>query len=144
MSGAEAPRGSARVGRIATQLISAHVVFVLLFIAGGALTVWTFARNGQTSVNCFGDSFGSCGDHHSYVLGVTLLVVGFVGNLITMAVGARLAIGAGVGALAYFQRRRPSLMTDTTDRPDGFGNEPPGWVSGQPPGTPGSPTGPPL
>lgn len=125
----------ARVGRSVTLLIGAHVAFVVLFVAGGALSIWTFARNSQTSVNCAGGLGGACG-HHSYVLGVTLLAVGFVGNLLTMAIGARLAVGYGVEAFGYLRTRGSSAPVAP--------HPPPDRVGGQPPGTPGSPTGPPL
>lgn len=108
MTDAEVPGELARAGRSATWLIVAHTVFLLMFVAGGALTFWTFASNGSTSVDCFGGVTPSCGSHHSYVPGLTLLAVGFVGNLITIAVAARLAIGYGLGALARYRRQRPS------------------------------------
>lgn len=134
-----------RVARAATLLIAAHVVFILLFIAGAALSIWAFADNGQSSVNCFGLAT-SCGHHHSYVPGAVLLVVGFVGNLVTMAVGARVAVAVGMSAFSYYQRRRMSMSSmDATTPPMGMpptSTDPPGWVGGQPPGTPGSPTGP--
>jgi hypothetical protein len=136
MPGAELSAQPARAGRSATLLIAAYLVCLLLFIAGGAVIIWTFAQNGQTSVNCVGDFVDSCGTHHSYVLGGALLGAGFIGSLITVAIGARLAVGSGLGALAYVQRRRswPTEMPPPT---------PPDWVGGQPPGTPGSPSGPP-
>lgn len=141
MSSTETPVDPRKAGRTATWLISAHVVFVLLFIAGGAISLWRFSQNGQSSVNCFGTG-SSCG-HHSYALGVTLLVVGFVGNFITIAIGARLAIGYGMGAFAHYQRRRFSSDSMTFGAQPGAGL-PPDWIGGQPPGTPGSPSGPPL
>ncbi|MDQ1748427.1 MAG: hypothetical protein QOD07_2690 [Frankiaceae bacterium] len=95
----------ARAGRAATLLIVAHVVFGVLFVVGAVLTLWTFARNSQTSVDCFGGSDGTCGAHHSYVLGATLLAVGFVGNLVAIAVAARLALRYGRGLMARLQRR---------------------------------------
>lgn len=101
----EAQGQDARAGRAATLLIVAHVVFGVLFVAGAILTLWTFVRNGQTSVDCFGGSAGSCGSRHSYVLGATLLAVGFVGNLVAIAVAARLAIRYGRGVMARLQRR---------------------------------------
>jgi hypothetical protein len=140
--------GAARAGRNATLLISAHVVLFLCFIAGGALTLYAFAKNGDSSVKCFGLNSGvNCGSHHSYVPGIVLIAVGFVGNLLVMAIGARLAIGYGLGAFAHYQRRRTfmdSTLMSSSAPPGWAGGEPPGWVGGQPPGTPGSPTGPPL
>jgi len=102
----ELPTPLAKAGRSATLLIVAHIVFILMFIAGGIVTFWTFWQDGSTSAECFGAANGACGAHHSYVPGITLLAVGFVGNLITIAVSARLAIGYGLGALARYQQRQ--------------------------------------
>ncbi|MGN6472195.1 MAG: hypothetical protein ACTHK4_00920 [Mycobacteriales bacterium] len=140
MSSGEGAFQPERIGRAATLLISAQAVFFLLFAAGGAVTIWTASRNGNNSVSCV-NAFGmSCGHHHSYALGITMLVIGLVGLVITVAVGQRLAVGLGLGALAVYQRRRMSgdgalaMPTAPGAQAD--------WVGGQPPGTPGSPTGP--
>ncbi len=122
MSADEGPVPVARVGRSATMVIAAHVAFLLTFVAGAVITLVTFAHNGNNSVSCLG-SVGSCGHHSSYLLGGTLLAVGFVGNVVTIAVASRLAIGYGLGAFKYAQRRRMMM---------------------QPPTPPGSPTGLPL
>jgi hypothetical protein len=122
-------------------VITANVVCFLMFAAGGALSVVTFARNGNSSVSCNAGFATTCA-HHSYTLGLTLLIAGFVGVLLTIAVAGRLGIGFGLGMLASYQRRRASMMSPA--QPVWGGGEPPGWVGGQPPGTPGSPTGPPL
>jgi hypothetical protein len=135
MSGADPPVVPSRVARSATWLIAAHVVFFLLFVAGGVLTIATAAHNGNVSVNCLGGFGPTCGHHESYVPGFTLIAVGFLGSLIVVAVGARLTIGYGLGALAYFQRRR-MLMADSS--PIGPAD------TGSPPGSPGSSTGPAL
>jgi len=96
----------ARAGRSATLLLVVQLVLFLMFVAGGLICFWTFWQNGRTSVDCSAVQAGACGAHHSYVLGVTLLAVGFFGNLIAMVVGARLAIGVGLGALSRYQQRQ--------------------------------------
>lgn len=105
MTSAEQPVDPAEVGRRATWLLGAQLFCMLLFVAGGALGIWTFAKNGQSSLDCFPASVEPCGSHHSYVLPVTLLVTGFVGSLILIAVSGRLAIGYGARALAAYERR---------------------------------------
>lgn len=95
----------ARAGRHATWLIVAHVVFILIFAAGGVLTLWAFVHNGDASMDCFDPPAAACGSHRSYVPGATLLAVGFVGNLVTIAVAARLAIGYGLGVAARYSNR---------------------------------------
>jgi hypothetical protein len=97
--------------------IAANVVFFLLFAAGGALTLVTFSRNGNSSLNCAAGFANTCA-HHSYTLGVALLITGFVGLVLTIAVAGRLGLGFGLRMLAAYQQRRA--------------------------GTPGSPPAPPL
>jgi tRNA A-37 threonylcarbamoyl transferase component Bud32 len=99
-------------------LLALQLVWFLMFGVGGALAVWTLYQNGATAVKCGGISgfpgFSvtvECTHHHSFVLPIVLIVLGFVGFLATGLSASTWAVKRfGMGLVAYW-RRRPGAAT---------------------------------
>jgi hypothetical protein len=155
----------AKASKMLQRVMLAQLVWFLCFAAGGVLGVWSAWKNGNLPSFCslagnqrepagvINQYLASCA-HHSYVLPVTLLVVGIVGLMVTGYVATRLAFKyLGAGAVAFLRqgRRRMGPMGPRMGAqnmgggfPGGPTGMPPDFNAGLPPGTPGSPTGPPL
>jgi hypothetical protein len=117
--------------------------FFVMFGVGGFLLVYDFGKQSQPA-------FGSCGgtpfcSSPSLAVPIVLIAVGFFGMIITMVVATQWAIRTlGVGAIAYLRRRRRMGAAGGMETGVMGMDGPPSWPGGMPPGTPGSPTGPPL
>jgi hypothetical protein len=150
----------AKATKMLRRVMSLQIVWFLSFFAGGAVGIWTAWKNTHLPASCVdlqgGPLVGTLPGctHHSYVLPVVLLVVGIVGMMVTGYVATRLALKyLGAGAVAFLRqgRRRAGPMSSRMGRPGpnmgtpfpGVG-PPPDFDAGLPPGTPGSPSGPPL
>ncbi len=145
--------------RMLQRVMVLQVVWFVCFVAGGLLTVWTTWKNTHLPSACAGHVVrggtalaSGCG-HHSYLWPVLLVLIGIIGLLATGYVATRLAVkylGAGAAAFLRSGRRFVGPMgprAGTQDMGEGFpdstGGSAPGFSAGLPPGTPGSPSGPP-
>ena len=152
----------AKATKMLQRVMSLQLVWFFCFAAGGVLGVWTAWKNGHLPAVCTGSSVGTSSasgnpllagcTHHSYLLPVTLLLLGIVGLIVTGYVATRLAFKyLGAGAVAFLRqgRRRMGPMGPRTggENMGGFPGSPTGMPpdldAGLPPGTPGSPSGPP-
>ncbi|MGD0944397.1 MAG: hypothetical protein ABR972_09010 [Acidimicrobiales bacterium] len=153
----------AKATRMLKRIMLLQMVWFLCFLAGGVLTVWTAWKNAHRPSACPRGSgpsqtaplsvIESCA-HHSYLLPVVLVLIGVGGLLVTGYVATRLAVNyLGAGAAAFLRSGR-LFMGPMGPRPGGqdmgggfpgqTGGMPPGFHSSLPPGTPRSPSGPPL
>jgi len=155
----------AKATKMLQRVMSLQLAWFLCFSAGGLLGVWTAWKNHHLPANCtIGSSLIQRGvstaatrcPHHSYVLPGILLAVGIVGLLVTGYVATRLAVKyLGAGAIAFLRQGRQRMgpmgpRTGGQSMGGGFpgagstGGVPPNVNARLQPGTPGSPSGPPL
>jgi hypothetical protein len=141
------PEAVRRATKWLAWLSTLQFLWLLVFVAGGGLLVWTAERNGQQDVSGCGGlgAFGPspCVHHHSYVLPLVVLAAGLLGFVVNAAIAAQVSIRyLGYGAMRYIARRRRNRFDSSSS--GAFTGFPGLNDGGLPPGTPGSSTGPPL
>jgi len=134
-------------------LVLAQFVGMLCLFGGLVLVMVTVQHNSEIDSGlCSGisGSLGSCGSHESYVLPVVLAGFGYLMAMIGFISARRLALKTfGRSGLRVMRRRRPAGM-GVPGMPGGpmglpgMPGGPPDFPGGLPPGTPGSPSRPPL
>ncbi len=153
----------AKATRMLQRVMSLQLVWFLCFSVGGVLAVWTAWKNTHLPASCTvlnpllqhasSTTAADCAKH-SYLWPLVLMLVGITGLLVTGYVATRLAVKyLGAGAAAFLRSGRrfvgpmgPKMSAQNMGAwfPGSSGGVPPEVKGGLPPGTPGSPSGPPV